>query len=264
MENEKNVEAPVTVTFPVLMYHSLSDGRYPDREYGKYSVTTRNFQEHLRALCDVGFNLSSISGLLKNFRETNTVPDRCCVITFDDGHRSNLEMAEILQRIGASGTFFLTSEYCEKRKDFLSNEEIVGLHEMGFDLGAHGVTHRSLRHMPKAQMHAELKESKEWLEDLIQTPVNSMSLPAGQGNRKVFQAAFQLGYDTIGTSVEKRNHIVQLPAILSRFVVLNDYTPGLVTRIAEGSPLFEWKRRLRSELLRLPKAMLKSFDRTRE
>lgn len=249
---------------PVLMYHSLSDGRHPDGAYRKYTITTADFRSHLAALRSGGFTLGSVADLVNHLREEGRAPENLCLLTFDDGHRSSLEMAEILDEFGARGTFYLTSEYCRERPDFLKPDEIRSLVAMGHEVGGHGATHRSLRHLPQEEMRRELSTSKAWLESVLGQPLVSMSLPAGQGGPAVFEHAFSLGYQVIGTSVEKRNRPLTLPTLLSRYVILDGYPASLVTRIAMGSRIYDTRRSLRSAALRIPKALLKSFNRVRE
>lgn len=249
---------------PVLMYHSLSDGRFPDGEYFKYTITRKNFQEHVDTLSAKGFSLISVADLVAHVQQTGEFPSNACIMTFDDGHRSSLEMAEILTAAGGRGTFFLTADYCRNRPEFLGDDEILAIAAMGHEVGGHGTTHRSLGHMPEEEMKREIYESKTWLENLVSTSLVSMSLPAGQGGMTACNHAFSLGFKAVGNSIERRNFSPQIPLVLNRFVVLHSYSPQLVVRISQGSRTYETLRHFRSEALRIPKAFLRSFNRVRQ
>jgi peptidoglycan/xylan/chitin deacetylase (PgdA/CDA1 family) len=252
------------VGFTALMYHSLSDGQHPDRYSPKYTTTLQRFREHLAALHEAGYRLCSAGDLVAAREAGQTALHHACVLTFDDGHRSSLDMAEAMAAAGARGTFFLTKEYCEKRDDFLKPEEIRHLAAQGFDFGTHGTTHRPLREMPQPELEAELKDSRHWLEDLLGKPVFMMSLPAGQGGPRVIETAFRAGYRLIGNSRERNNTQLVIPGQLNRFVVLSHHTAAEVTRIASASPAYMWKRRLRAAAIWLPKKILRPYRRTRQ
>lgn len=246
------------MAFACLMYHSLSDGRFPDRLYPKYTTTRALFAEHLRMLRGEGYTLGTFADL-----EGSSLPKRFCALTFDDGHKSSLDLAEEMQRHEVRGTFFLTMNYCRERDDFLNAVDIRALAGAGFDFGTHGVTHRALAHLPPEDMRAELSESKAWLEETLNRAVPTMSLPAGQGSPAVLDAAFSLGYRLVGNSREIMNRTLAPPCAVNRFVVLAGYNAAQVRSLACGSLAYIWKRRLRAAALWLPKRLLRTFDVTR-
>jgi peptidoglycan/xylan/chitin deacetylase (PgdA/CDA1 family) len=223
------------MAFSCLMYHSLSDGRFPDSEFPKFSTTLARFEDHLSALGDQGFTVQSVADLIAATAPPGASPDlKRCVLTVDDGHRSAMDMADVLERHKANATFFLTTAYCRERDEFLSPEEIRDLSSRGFDFGAHGVTHRALSELPWEEMRKELSDSKSWIEEVLGRAVQSMSLPGGNGNRAVHEAAWALGHQIVGNSVKWRNAARALPLRLNRFVVEAGHRPDLVVRIAAG------------------------------
>jgi len=252
------------VGFTALMYHSLSDGKHPDGQYPQFTTRLATFREHLTALIDAGFELGSFRELVESHEAGMPLPEKTCALTFDDGHRSSLDLAEVMQDLGVNGTFFLTANYCRERQDFLRAEDIQALAEEGFDFGTHGVTHRPLNALPPPELKQELGESKKWLEGLLERPVRTMSLPAGQGGPAVSKAAFANGYRLIGTSREAANGTLKVPGTVNRFVVLANHAAPDVVKIASASPAYVWKRRLRAMLLWLPKKLLRTAHRTRE
>lgn len=251
------------IEFACLMYHSLADGRFPDPLYPKYTTTRTAFAEHLRLLLHEGFYLGSFKDLLGRMAHGRGLPDKYCLLTFDDGHKSSLDLATLMLNAGVRATFFLTMNYCRERADFLKPDEIRRLAGEGFDFGTHGVTHRGLARMPEATMRAELRDSKTWLEDVLNDRVRALSLPAGEGSVQVRNAAFEMGYSLIGNSVERMNNFRRLPAEINRFVVLSGYSGRLVRRIAGGSLAYICRRRTRAALLALPRRILRSYNRTR-
>lgn len=252
------------MAFTALMYHSLSDGRHPDALYPKYTTKLATFREHLKALIDAGFELGSFKELLESHEAGMPLPDKTCALTFDDGHRSSLELAEVMQEFGVTGTFFLTANYCRERPDFLRAEEIQSMAAEGFDFGTHGVTHRPLKFLPPDEMKRELSDSKAWLQEVLQAPVRTMSLPAGQGGSAVCAEAFRQGYKLVGTSKEAANATLKAPSTVNRMVILANHTASDVLKIAAASPAYLWKRRLRAMAIWLPKRLLRTAHRTRQ
>lgn len=249
--------------FACLMYHSLSDGRYPDAHAPKYTTTRVRFREHLAALRDAGFRIATFADLRERLEAGGALPPSTCVLTLDDGHRSSLEMADLMSEAGVRGTFFLTMNYCRERADFLKPDEIRQLASQGFDFGTHGASHQALPHMPVDRMRAELADSKRWLEDVLGGPVTSMSLPAGEGSAEVLREAWELGYRLVGNSVERLNEAGPLPRQINRFVVLAGHDAATVRRIAAGWPSYVWRRQARQVLLYLPKRLMRTYDETR-
>jgi len=222
------------MAYACLMYHSLSDGPHPDLLYPRYTTTRARFDEHLRALGGEGFRLADFRDLRRRLDAAGCLPDRYCVLSIDDGHRSGLEMAEVMVAAGVTATFFLTMDYCRQRDDFLKQAEV-----------------------------RELADSKAWLEDILGDPVEAMSLPAGQGDDDVYVAAYESGYGLVGNSREQLNEPGPAPRPVNRFVVLAGHGAGQVCRIAGGSRAYVWRRRARAALLYLPKVLLRTYDATR-
>jgi peptidoglycan/xylan/chitin deacetylase (PgdA/CDA1 family) len=73
---------------PVLMYHHISD-----ETSGSATVTTGTFEDQIASLNEAGFNAITISQLADYVEKGRELPDRPVLITFDDGYRSNYELA---------------------------------------------------------------------------------------------------------------------------------------------------------------------------
>jgi len=72
------------------------------------------------------------------------IPDKLVVLTFDDSAKSHATIAApLLQRYGFGGTFFITEgfDFRDNKQDYMTWEEIRGLHEAGFEIGNHTRDH---------------------------------------------------------------------------------------------------------------------------
>src|SRR5207247_5900462 len=64
----------------------------------------------------------------------------------------------------------------------------------GISIGSHGHSHDSFLHLSRAQLLAELTESKRVLESVIQRPVHWLAYPYGDFSSDVAAAAREAGY----------------------------------------------------------------------
>jgi len=90
-------------SIPVLCYHNVSqaDGHTPER-----------FEEHLAAIRAAGYRSITARELLRALRGDTPVPDKACVLTFDDCHLSNWTLAApLLAKYGMTGVFFCVTDF---------------------------------------------------------------------------------------------------------------------------------------------------------
>jgi hypothetical protein len=133
-------------------------------------------------------------------------------LTFDDGHRSNHDLAlPALQRHRLEARFFITTGWTGIRAEYMDWPEIRALHAAGHEIGAHGWTHTLLTHCTPAQLKHELVDARLSLEDGIGHPVTSMSLPGGRSNRRVLDACWNAGYTEVFSSVPRTEPAVRTP-----------------------------------------------------
>lgn len=83
------------------------------------------------------------------------------LVTFDDGHRDNLEHAlPILERLGVRALFFVITDLVEHAPDTsMTWDELDRLRAAGHRVGSHTTTHRKLPELSPAAQAAEITES---------------------------------------------------------------------------------------------------------
>lgn len=237
--------------FVTLMYHNLEHD-----PANRYSLPVEAFEQQVAWLKAEGYAIEGFSELEARLAR-GAFPERYVVMTFDDGHRSNLRAAEILSRAGAQATFFLTRDFCRHNPAFLRDGEIRELASL-CSVGGHGVTHAPLSRLDAAQARAELAESKAWLEDVIGSPVTTMSAPGGFINRSVMRQARDLGYTLVGNSVEWWNEpfTVNAERLVNRVAVWQGMPLSLFARVVRHDARYLRARRLRAGALELAKRAL--------
>jgi len=88
------------------------------------------------------------------------IPDRLVVLTFDDSSASHFSYVRtLLKRLGFGATFFITEGFSfpTNKKDYLTWEQIKGLHDDGFEIGNHTRDHQGV----SVQTLGQLREQVE-------------------------------------------------------------------------------------------------------
>lgn len=241
-------------SFVALMYHNLESA--PRHEY---AIEPAVFEAQLAWLAEEGYVVEGFPELekrLSRLREQPSFPPRYCVLTFDDGHESNLLAAERVRRAGFQATFFIARQASLKPR-FLDESEIRELARQ-CSVGSHGVTHRSLIKLPPAEVKRELAESREWLEALTGSPVRWFSAPGGDVDRRVRGLAVEAGYTLVGNSIEWWNRPDRVAArgLVNRIMVYRSYGARTFSRIVRRERGYLLRRRARSAVVAAAKSFL--------
>jgi peptidoglycan/xylan/chitin deacetylase (PgdA/CDA1 family) len=174
----------------MLMYHDLSDnpaGVAP--EHRPYVLDTLAFCRQMDAVTSAGLAVLTVAqwGRLPH-------PPRALVLTFDDGHVSNHDIAlPLLQERRLTATFFITAGRIGTGAT-MDWRQLRALHAAGMEIGSHTLTHRPPATLNDAELRHELLASKRLLEDGLGTPVTSISSPTGFFNPRMSVIAQEVGY----------------------------------------------------------------------
>ncbi len=170
-------------------------------------------------------------------RHRRPTPGPLPEITFDDGHRSDHELAlPILDRHGVKARFFITAGWTGTRTRYMDWPQIGELHRAGHTIGAHGWSHRLLTQCSPADLRTELDTSRKLLEDRLGAPIHTLSLPGGRRNRRVLDACHAAGYTQVYTSNPRLEPDPAAP-VLGRLNLRGDTTlDWLSSLLAPESP----------------------------
>ena len=238
-------------TFVTLMYHNLADVAN-----STYTVTFESFNNQISWLKSEDFVIEGFDGLERRLI-TNQWPSRYVVMTFDDGHSSNLRAAEVLRKVGGQATFFLTKHFCQTRRDYLSKHDICELADL-CHVGSHSVTHPFMAKMSTEHICYELSNSKVWLEQLVGKAVTTFSAPNGSMNVTVRNLAINLGYTLLGNSLEWWNDPSRIARIrtVNRIAIRRSFSLETFAGILRQEGWFFMKRRIRYHALAIVKGLL--------
>ena len=179
-----------------LIYHDVAtaDEResvgFPGPLAARYKLEPDEFERHLAAIAASGTRV----GLM------TATPAPTAVITFDDGGASALLAAEMLDRHGFKGHFFIATGRIGT-PGFLDPAGVRELAERGHGVGSHSHTHPTyMGRLDRSVILEEWNRSREVLAELLGTPPATASVPGGFLSRNVVTAAAEAGFELLMTS----------------------------------------------------------------
>src|SRR6266481_2549592 len=204
----------------IFWNHRLVDKiRYPGTE-----ITPAAFEAQMKELKDKGITVISMQDLLAWKRGEKNIPPRCAVVTFDDGWKSQYEVAwPIMKKYGYPFTLFIYTEGVRGGSlgggEAITWEQLADLRDNGADIQAHTATHQDLREGHNVTVIEGGKRSrkkltgadyekwvqnevvgcKELLEKRLGIKVNCFAVPFGNYNEHVKELARTAGYEAMFT-----------------------------------------------------------------
>ena len=116
---------------------------------------------------------------------------RIVTTSWDDGDYADLKLAELLGSRGICGTFYIPINYRERP---LGHAELRALASGGFEIGAHGWSHKHLWRLEPKEVTLEVKPCKQVLEDILGRQVEMFCYPRGRYDTNVIRALQEAGY----------------------------------------------------------------------
>src|SRR4051812_43754753 len=257
------VKKPVvdqTAQVLIFCYHRLVDKiRYPGTE-----ITPAAFEAEMKELKDKGITVISMQDLLAWKRGEKNIPPRSAVITFDDGWKSQYEVAwPILKKYGYPFTTFIYTEGVRGGHfgggEAITWEQLAEMRDAGIDIQAHSATHQDLRKPydkvakkkltpPEYEqwLHNEVVGCKELLEQRLGIRVNCFAVPYGFYNQHIKDVTTQAGYEAVftvyGQPLTFRSSVDSLGRYLieaNKPKVFGDAISMIATSSAGGAPVAE-------------------------
>lgn len=193
----------------VLCYHGISE-TWP----AATSVRPGDFEDQLRHFVDRGYRGATLTAAL-----TAPAVEKTLVVSFDDAHRSVLELAApIMASLNIPGTVFVPTDYAgterpmgwggydvwlgtphERELLCLDWEELRGLADKGWEVGSHTCSHPHLSQLSDEEIAGELRESKQVCEERLGAPCRSLAYPYSDYDERAARAALEAGYACAAT-----------------------------------------------------------------
>ena len=188
---------------PILMYHNIARAPRGAKLRGLY-VSPGRFARQMQLLRRLGYQGLSLTQALPWLRGERD--GKVAVITFDDGYVDNLEHAlPVLQAVGFGATCYVVSgqigqynawdaEALGVRKPLMDAVALRAWQEEGMEIGAHTRSHPHLPQLLAEELEAEIRGSREDLEDLLGSPVEQFCYPYGEAGEREIAVAQAAGF----------------------------------------------------------------------
>lgn len=168
----------------ILIFHNIGKNKEYSISFHKFKKIIKYFEKNRYSFCNIDEFIKS--------------PQKKICLTFDDGYKSHLNVASYLKKKGIPGTFYITSGWIG-RKNHLGKEDILKIKKKGMEIGSHSHTHRNMTKLKEKEINEEITKSKNILEEIIKSKVNTLSLPGGEYNKKILNLC-KKKYKTVRTS----------------------------------------------------------------
>jgi len=170
------------------------------------------------------------------------------VITFDDGNRSDIEIAApLLLKYKLNARFFVLTGRLEN-PDYLDKTNICDLKNMGFGIGSHGINHVNWAQQDIPSLRQELTRSREVLEGILGQPVTEAAIPFGSYRRRVLKELWAHGYRIAWSSDGETTSLQKF--LRPRLSIRNDTDPGTITDLLETGGSIRRKMRQKLSIAR--------------
>lgn len=165
-----------------VVLHDISDD-----EYSNIDTNVESFKTFVQCIFDNGYKLCSSSFYFSCSEKSNLI-----ICTFDDGYTGVIEYGlPILKVFGFTATVFVCSDYIGKTNDWnlkdkknrthMNTIDLLTLQKEGWEIGSHGLSHRSVLKLSDEDLQNELSLSKKSLE-LEFGEIHSYAYPYGDYN----------------------------------------------------------------------------------
>ena len=195
----KTYDEPVQI--PILMYHAVHVMDPSEAYNANLIVDPDLFEAQIKALSKAGYYFLTPEEAYKAFTE-NALPAKKVVwLTFDDGNEDFYTIAyPILKKYKAKATNNIITGFVKKGN--AGNLTVKQMKEMmahGMSFQSHTVNHPDLSTTDKATQKVELTDSIDFLENKLNTKVNTIAYPSGRYNQTTLDLAkktYKLGLTT--------------------------------------------------------------------
>ncbi|MBE6416543.1 MAG: hypothetical protein E7032_08445 [Akkermansiaceae bacterium] len=208
----------------VLGYHNFSN----TRPVSDMLMRTSEFCQQMQYIQDAGLTVITMQDFQEWLLGERCLPERCVLITIDDGWRSVYTDAyPVLKAYGYPFTLFLYTSYLSGRGQSMTPEMIREMMEHGATIGSHSTTHlypsqwkRFAEDSPEyaAQLKQELPDSVDKLKSLFGR-CSTYCYPGGYHTEPMRQALKAHGVSVAFTVLERKVTTLEDPLQVHRYMV---------------------------------------------
>ncbi len=214
----------------ILGYHDFSES-LPETAM---RIRTSKFRKQMEAIKQLGLTVISLDDYLAWKRGEKSLPERCVLLTLDDGWKSVYTDAfPVLKEFGYPFSLYLYKNYVDGGGKALSTVMIQEMIKSGASIGSHSVTHPfpgDVKSRVKkgadaldAYLRSEMGESQRFLESKFNRKVNTYAYPGGFHLEEMFKLADEFKYVSLFTVIPGKVKRSTPDKTTPRYMILGNY-----------------------------------------
>ena len=189
----------------VIFYHDIHNVT----QYTVMSTPIELFKRHIQIIREKGYEIVS------EITENNGQVEIC----FDDGFSGIYDHTELIKELNVPIHLFVISSFVGK-ENYINQEELIALNNLPqITISSHTHTHPVLNLLSEKSIIEEFEQSKNMLEQILETEVNSICFPQGKFSEKVIELATKLAYKKQYSSIPGFYHVKDYSAVINRSLV---------------------------------------------
>lgn len=221
----------------ILGYHGVERRAGPDR--WRLQVPAETFEAQIGLLLQAGFHFVTVAELARAAGGA-TPPPGLAAISFDDGMRNNLTVAQpILERLGVPASVYVSSGLIGGQSPWvpgpggrmLDADEVIALSKAGWEIGGHTVSHADLSSLDEDACLAEVAAGRETLQRLTGAAVETFAYPFGRYGTAAVRAVRRAGFAAALTTGSGRWDAFELTRAM---VSAGDPFPLILLKLVDG------------------------------
>lgn len=211
----------------VLGYHNFSN----TKSITEMRMRTSEFCEQMQYIHDAGISVITMEDFLQWLRGDRCLPERCVLITIDDGWKSVYTDAyPVLKAYGYPFTVFLYTTYVEVYGDSMTKKQIEEMMTNGATVGSHSTNHLYPRMWKRfaqdsdkylAQVQTEILDSADKLKSWFGN-CSAYCYPGGYNTPPMLSALESSDYRAAFTVLEAKVTCEESPYLVHRYMVFGN------------------------------------------
>lgn len=214
---------------PIIMYHHTSQKQ---KLLGKFTITSKEFEDDLIYLLENGFEAINVADLLAYVYDGATLPDKPVMITFDDGHESFYKyIYPLLKKYNVKAILSLVGTYTQTYSDVddhnidysytnwtqvneMSKSGYVEIANHSYDMhktkgSRYGISKNNNEDLEqyKKAISLDILKLQEDIKDYTGKMATTFTYPFGKFSKETKQILKDLGFKAIFNCAEKLNII---------------------------------------------------------
>lgn len=210
----------------VLGYHNFSN----TKKVTDMRMRTSEFCTQMQYIRDAGLSVITMQDFLEWRRGRRCLPERCVLITIDDGWKSVYTDAyPVLKAYGYPFTLFLYTRYIGVQGDSMTKDMIREMAQNGATLGSHSTNHlypSAWKKVPQdspayaEKIRVEMLDSGDRLAALFPpSPCSTYCYPGGYNTPPMIEALSTSRYKAAFTVLEKKVSCTEPVYLVHRYMV---------------------------------------------